>query len=575
MKRLTTVLLLLLSLSAWAQVLCINVGMPDDWQTGMYFNDMARQARPWGTIEDPYGDADHGKGVPYAQYRPDGYPRGDFAGCLASKDRPSGTWTYSFKGKGKITFADGCRNQTATTVDIDGNGGIVVWKVTGTDPSDPFRDLHIYPPGVSAADGTWSKRFRDSLAPARVLRVMDMMRPNYEQPDNPPTYETRSLPGQLQTRLDKGVSLEYLCELATATGKDIWVTVPYGASADYHRKAAALMKQLLPPTTIVYVEVSNEVWNFQFPQAKALFAKAQNDPRCPGPNEYQKLFQLQGQLARDVGIIYRQEIGTDRVRPIFAGQGVVPWFVDMGCDNIENKFGKGECARSFFAISYADYYPPEWTVERQVPAPTVIQLAGSMRKYNVGTDDKGGGLKMIRDHVALAKKYGVNRVFTYEGGPAVSDTVINPDTGERWVGNHEQHEALQYSPLLGSLMVDAYTQFGREGGYGYSLFCGPVGNWLTGEYGYWPLQPTSDKWTPKTYAFWAMAKLTPPVLPDQPPPVDPPPVVVVPPATQPTTQPTTNPTTRPIVVKAVTITTPGVTTRYEATGQQTITVEQK
>jgi hypothetical protein len=54
--------------------------------------------------------------------------------------------------------------------------------------------------------------------------------------------------------------------MANELGKDIWITIPAGADDDFIRQLATLLKNTLAPGRVVYVEYSNELWNFIFSQ---------------------------------------------------------------------------------------------------------------------------------------------------------------------------------------------------------------------------------------------------------------------------------------------------------------------
>src|SRR5205807_5801195 len=63
-----------------------------------------------------------------------------------------------------------------------------------------------------------------------------------------------------------GCAWEYCIELANHTGKDIWINIPVAATDEYVRQLASMLKNRLKPGLNLYVEHSNEVWNFGFPQ---------------------------------------------------------------------------------------------------------------------------------------------------------------------------------------------------------------------------------------------------------------------------------------------------------------------
>ena len=64
-----------------------------------------------------------------------------------------------------------------------------------------------------------------------------------------------------------GVALEIMIQLANLTNTDPWLCVPHRATAEYRTEMAKMVKSKLNPKLKVYVEYSNEVWNWQFQQA--------------------------------------------------------------------------------------------------------------------------------------------------------------------------------------------------------------------------------------------------------------------------------------------------------------------
>ena len=73
-----------------------------------------------------------------------------------------------------------------------------------------------------------------------------------------------AVPGDLQA--SKGIAWEYAIDLANAVHKDVWVNIPIGATDDYVRNLAAMLRDRLAPDLNIYVEYSNEVWNTAFSQ---------------------------------------------------------------------------------------------------------------------------------------------------------------------------------------------------------------------------------------------------------------------------------------------------------------------
>lgn len=107
--------------------------------------------------------------------------------------------------------------------------------------------------------------FLAETRPYKVLRFMNWMRTN-NQPRQ--TWAGRTTPAFFTQGSNKGVSLEYMVELANANGADPWFTMPFDADADYYANFALYVRDHLDPKLKAYVEFSNEVWNEAFEQGK-------------------------------------------------------------------------------------------------------------------------------------------------------------------------------------------------------------------------------------------------------------------------------------------------------------------
>ena len=91
---------------------------------------------------------------------------------------------------------------------------------------------------------------------------------DFTQTNNSPdvNWSDRTLPGTARGATN-GVAWEDVILLANTLHSGLWINVPAQASDDYVRQLAALVKNTLAPGLPVYVEYSNEVWNYSFSQA--------------------------------------------------------------------------------------------------------------------------------------------------------------------------------------------------------------------------------------------------------------------------------------------------------------------
>jgi hypothetical protein len=112
----------------------------------------------------------------------------------------------------------------------------------------------------------WCVEWLEKLAPFTVLRFMDW---GY-------TNNSRLKHWQDRPQLDdytytlNGVPYELMIELCNKKMADAWVCVPHEADEEYVRNLARLFRDRLHPGLKIYVEYSNETWNWMFEQTHYL-----------------------------------------------------------------------------------------------------------------------------------------------------------------------------------------------------------------------------------------------------------------------------------------------------------------
>jgi hypothetical protein len=138
----------------------------------------------------------------------------------------------------------------------------------------------------------------------------------------------------------KGAPWEYAILLANTLDKDIWVNVPTFASDDYIAQLANLLHTTLEPERKIYIEYSNELWNFSFPQWTHMQALVDQDlaknPRTSinfdgrvksngGETDYGLgVPRYWARRVMEISDIFRARFGDDamfsRIRPLFETQ---------------------------------------------------------------------------------------------------------------------------------------------------------------------------------------------------------------------------------------------------------------
>lgn len=152
--------------------------------------------------------------------------------------------------------------------------GVVGISITEVSAEDPIRNIRIirqdhltlHQAGV-LFNPLWINRIRD----LRSVRFMDWML-TYGSPIQ--SWEDRPRMEDA-TWTTWGVPAEVMIDLANQIGADPWFNMPHMADDTYVRNFAALVRDRLDPRLKAYVEYSNEVWNFIFPQAQWAGAQAE------------------------------------------------------------------------------------------------------------------------------------------------------------------------------------------------------------------------------------------------------------------------------------------------------------
>ena len=160
---------------------------------------------------------------------------------------------------------------------------------------------------------------------------------------------------------------------------DAWINAPVNSTDDYILNLARLMLSELNPTSNLYVEYSNELWNWGFVQTRANYDVAQDsvinhgDPNklnydnCSNPGYW--AWRRTAYQIKHISDLFKTVFGNDnvgpwkRARPILAGQAVYPFVIRNGLDYINAVFGPP--SNYLHGIAIAPYFNLEqyekWT----------------------------------------------------------------------------------------------------------------------------------------------------------------------------------------------------------------------
>ncbi len=475
----------------------MNLERVADWSPAWTFTDAFQSSRPWiahaVNVADPWQTIwdvgatrpiqVDGNGVPVSlqTFTQGGQTYRQAAGTLMFRELggayPAGTYRAEWRGTGEVSFGFDAREVSRGTLP-DGrsfaelavtpsDGGIHL-RIDETIPTDPIRDIHVWMPdygGQSFAGQAWQPNaafspfhplFRERLAPFGVLRFMGMQETNSSDIRS---WADRREPSDIRQASDSGppptpstvngMALEYMVRLANDLDADPWFNMPHMADDDFVRNFATAVKASLEPGRKVYVEWSNEIWNFAWG-----FEASQWVVDQMGRGEYAGLdnWQVAGREAkRDLDIwadVFRDE--PQRLVRVAAGWAANDWVTNRVVESM---------AGSFDAIAIAPYFSPSDAQRDAYTSATTVET--------VLADSRTGITEAIgwtANHKRLADQWTTTlgrpiQLVAYEGGPHLD-------------GRNGPYQDVFYAAGNDPRMGDLYRDYLRGlDAAGMSLYC--------------------------------------------------------------------------------------------------------
>jgi hypothetical protein len=266
-------------------MLGVNIEPPSDYARLPPFVDMMKSSRTWGTVDAPWNETSAVDAL--------GWPTGDAGVVIASRQSDpndngntyqylqAGTYRLSFTGKATVTptasigvsvtnyLYDQATNRSTADVVVGATSNQLILSFRNT--VGGVRNVTLIRPGYADTD-TFTNEFKQAVAPFTALRFMDYLATNGTPVR---TWAERTTPASATQAVAKGGAYEYAIQMANELGKDIWINIPLGADDDHVRQLATLLNTKLASGRVVYLEYSNELWNWSFPQTNANAAMAQ------------------------------------------------------------------------------------------------------------------------------------------------------------------------------------------------------------------------------------------------------------------------------------------------------------
>lgn len=397
----------------------------------------------------------------------------------------SGRYRILYEGEGNLTIG-GVGSETSDGklyVNLNGAGGHVWVNINQSVEGNHIRNIRIVPEEYEDSETipTFIPEFIEGLRPFHALRYMDWTHTNnsdQKEWDNRPSKKWYTQGGS------KGICMEYGIELANQLDADAWVCVPHQATDNYIRNMAILWRDFLDPDQKVYVEYSNEIWNWQFGQSHYYTENAPGNHQyviddlkaigveyCGDANSYCHPEKGAYMMARVFRIFSEVFTGEDASRLVRVAPVQHAWYANTGriLNYLFNDDGIGADVISpagYFSFDEDDHNL--WLTRCDVSPEEIIDSV--MAEY----DATSGA--WTQGNANYANDYGVGYTV-YEGGQhmqpwmqgnhcynqSVWDAQINPKMYDLYMKNFEKHA----EPSVDCSLFMAFSYMGtRESQYG-------------------------------------------------------------------------------------------------------------
>lgn len=167
--------------------------------------------------------------------------------------------------QGNLTVTNQQPGQIDFIIHDEGN---IFFNLSASQAGNPVRNIRVVE--LSNMDSYQTQPFRqgflEKCAEFNTLRFMDWAQTNGSRQVEWPNRTLPNYYSQAESP-NGGVAYEYIIQLANQLDKNIWICIPHQADDEYIAQMAAMFRDGLEPGITVYIEYSNEVWNWIFPQA--------------------------------------------------------------------------------------------------------------------------------------------------------------------------------------------------------------------------------------------------------------------------------------------------------------------
>lgn len=183
---------------------------------------------------------------------------------------PNKRYVLLYDGVGTIEFP-GVTILSNTTgrilFELSASSGTVSFNMSYSKQGDNVRNIRLLRQEDEFVDtntNVFSPEFLDRIAPFAGLRFMEWSNVNGSPIAQ---WSQRNTTNRWTYFGAGGVPYEMIIKLANLTQKDVWINIPHLADDNFLTQMATLFRDQLDPKLKIYVEYSNELWNWTFSQS--------------------------------------------------------------------------------------------------------------------------------------------------------------------------------------------------------------------------------------------------------------------------------------------------------------------
>jgi len=298
----------------------VNIEGVKYYSQGMPFNDLSKMSlgwiRSWGSSwEDIPLDLDENG---YLKTVDAGKAQTILSDDLWGRDKDDKRYVILYDGEGELVFnlikAKIIKSEPGR-IEIELKKGRAGMSQISTNPSNYLRNIRIIP---KKHEDSYQKNlvgelFADTWENMKVFRYLNLQKINSSTET---AWQDRKKPHTFGAK--GGQSIEDIIQMSNTTNTNPWLLAPHMANDDYFRNMAIYVRDNLNPDLKVYIEYTNEAWNWQFTQTKYLSGLEKKNG-TPRHQEY-------GKRAKRLFDIWLDVFGnTDRIVRVVGTQFANPW----------------------------------------------------------------------------------------------------------------------------------------------------------------------------------------------------------------------------------------------------------